>query len=129
MLIPMAAEDVIVGIFCHLKNHSEITADRETLHKAFYQIKSKHPKVMSVFTFRQREQFPESSQLDQALSNLDVAGIISRQNVAPRYYRFEDPLIRSYDRFSKSLLEKAGILDREMEAVASDLEPLVYGKS
>ena len=127
MLMPMAAEDVVLGIFRYMKLHEEakLTADRETLHKAFYAIKEKYPKFMTVFTFRDREQFPESSQLDQALSNLDAAGLISRQNLTPRYYRIEDPLLSSYDKFSKAILENEGIREADIEVLAREIEPIV----
>ncbi|KAA0892091.1 hypothetical protein [Oryzomonas rubra] len=126
MLMPMTAEDVVVGIFCHLKQHDKVklSADRESLHRAFFDIKKKFPRTMSVFTFREREQFPESVQLDQALSNLDAAGLISRQNLTPRYYLFENPLVSSYDKFSKKILSDAGIKDEDVEALAREIETL-----
>lgn len=131
MVMPMAAEDVVVGIFRQIKQHNKakLTSDRETLHKIFYDIKSKYPEIMSVFTFREREQFPESSQLDQALSNLDAAGLISRQNFTPRYYSFEDPLERSYIKFSKKILSDAGFSEEQFDAIASQIELAACGKA
>ena len=131
MLMPMTAEDVVTGIFYHLKQHKKckLTADRETLHKAFFPLKTKFPDIMSVFTFRDREQFPESTQLDQALSNLDAAGLISRQNLTPRYYLFENPLMSSYDRFSRRILTNAGITETAIEAVACEIETMVAGNA
>lgn len=128
MFMPMTAEDVLVGIFYHLKTHDKpkLTADRETLHRAFFRAKEKFPKAMEVFTFRDREQFPESNQLDQALSNLDAAGLISRQNLTPKYYRFEEPLVRSYDRYSKEILATAGILVEEIAKVTEEIETSVF---
>lgn len=129
MLMPMSAEDVVLGIFRYIKTHDEpkLTADRETLHRAFYVIKEKYPKIMAVFTFRDREQFPESSQLDQALSNLDAAGLISRQNLTPRYYRIEDNLLSSYEKFSKAILENEGIGEADIEQLALEIEPILCG--
>lgn len=128
--MPMTAEDIIVGIFYRLQQHQQpkLTADRETLHRAFFNAKKKCPEIMSLFTFREREQFPESNQLDQALSNLDAAGLISRQNLTPKYYRFEDPLSRTYDRFSKKILAEAGIRDKEIDEVTVEIENTVFGK-
>jgi len=133
MRMPMTAEDIIVGIFYHIKkvqkgHDKKITADRETLHRVFYKMKQGHPKLMDVFSFREREHFPESTQLDQALSNLDAAGLISRQNLAPRYYRFENPLVSSYDKFSKGILADAGIEEEEIEAAAREFEQLARGR-
>lgn len=130
MLMPMTAEDIVVGIFCHLQQHNKkkLTADRETLHRAFFNAKVKFPETMRIFTFRQRELFPESTQLDQALSNLDAAGLISRQNLTPKYYRFEDPLRSTYTKFSKEILTNAGILNEEIEKVTSEIEGTVCGE-
>jgi hypothetical protein len=129
MRMPMTAEDIIVCIFYHIKkDQAKITADRETLHRAFYKMKQAHPNLMNVFSFREREHFPESTQLDQALSNLDAAGLISRQNLAPRYYRFERPLAGSYDKFSKSILADAGIDEEEIKVAAKEFGQLARGR-
>lgn len=131
MLMPMAAEDVVVGIFRQIKQHdkAKLSADRETLHTLFYEMKLKYPEIMSVFTFREREQFPESSQLDQALSNLDAAGLISRQNFTPRYYSFEDPLERSYHKFSKKILADAGFNEDQLDIIAKQIELVACGNT
>lgn len=130
MVMPMAADDVVVGIFRQIKQHqkAKLTSDRETLHRIFYDIKNKFPDIMSVFTFRDREQFPESSQLDQALSNLDAAGLISRQNFTPRYYSFEDTLERSYNKFSKKILSDAGFSEKQLDDIAEQIELVACGK-
>lgn len=127
MQMPMTAEDIVVGIFNYLKsdNVSRVTSDREKLHRAFFRIKEKNPEKMSVFTFREREQFPESMQLDQALSNLDAAGLISRQNLTPRYYCFEEPLINSYVSFSKKILEDDGISEKMIESFAKEIKSML----
>lgn len=127
MLMPMTAEDVVVGIFHHMKKHhmEKLTADRERLHRAFYETYIKYPQIMSLFSFRQREVFPESLQLDQALSNLDATGIISRQNLTPRYYQLEESIERSYNNFSKKILLNAGIKEGDIEEIAKDIERLL----
>lgn len=126
----MTADDLLVGIFCYLRQNSDIkklTADREILHKAFYAVKVKFPDKMTTFTFREREQFPESAQLDQALSNLDATGLISRQNLTPRYYLFEDPLVSTYDTFSKKILASSGISEDDLKAFAGEIRDIAYG--
>ena len=125
----MTAEDLVVGIFYNLQQHDKqkLTADRETLHRAFFNAKAKFPRIMALFTFRDREQFPESSQLDQALSNLDATGLISRQNVTPKYYRFEAPLESTFDKFSKKILLDAGICTEDIERVSAEIETVVFG--
>ncbi len=128
MRMPVAPEDVLVGIFFHLKedNRGKITADRESLHKAFYDLKRRYPEVLKLFSFRERELFPESMQLDQALSNLDATGLISRQNLTPRYYRFEAPLVSSYQKFCRDILASAGFDDSNLKAIAQEVEHLTH---
>jgi len=127
MQMPITAEDVVIGIFYHLKKQKtpKLTADREVLHRAFYQASAEHPNTMSLFSFRQREFFPESDQLDQALSNLDATGLIYRQNLTPKYYGFGEPLDTSYRNVSKHLLRAAGINDRKIKTVAAHIARLV----
>ena len=123
----MTAEDVIVGILFHMKKRkiNRLTADREKLHSAFYKMRDKYPQVMSFFSFREREVFPESIQLDQALSNLDATGLISRQNLTPRYYSFEDSLGNSYKNILKYILPAAGIKEDQLKKLADNIAELV----
>ena len=102
-----------------------MTADREKLHRAFFHVSAKHPKIMSLFSFRQREIFPESVQLDQALSNLDATGLISRQNVTPNYYSFEEPLKKGYEKFSGRILVAAGIDEIALRNAANDITAMI----
>ena len=127
MQMPVTAEDVILGILYHMKKHNikKLTADREKLHRAFFDMSKKFPRVMSSFSFREREMFPESFQLDQALSNLDATGLISRQNLTPRYYFFENSLDKSYKNFSKKIINESGIKETEIKKMAVDIAKLV----
>ncbi|HPJ69059.1 MAG TPA: hypothetical protein PLQ82_13795 [Desulfobacteraceae bacterium] len=122
--MPLTAEDIVVGIFYFMKKNAtmkRVTADREKLHRAFHVAKIDYPEVLSIFSFRKREIFSESAQLDQALSNLDATGLISRQNLTPRYYCFEDSLDRGYTNFSKRIIESAGIKEEDIQKVADYL--------
>jgi len=65
--------------------------------------------------------FPESNQLDQALSNLDATGLISRQNLTPRYYFLEKSLDSSYKKYSKKILLEAGIKEADICKVALNI--------
>jgi hypothetical protein len=127
MQMPITAEDMLVGIFYYMKKKetSKLTADREKLHRAFFDATAKHTNMKSLFSFRERELFPESPQLDQALSNLDATGLISRRNLTPKYYFFEEPLEDSYINISKNILLKAGFDDTQIETVAMDISNLV----
>jgi len=121
--MPMTADDILVSIFYHIKKQKKqkLTANREILHNAFYNARIKYPKVMSLFSFREREVFPESNQLDQALSNLDATGLISRQNLTPRYYFLEKSLDSSYKKYSKKILLEAGIKEADICKVALNI--------
>lgn len=123
MQMPITAEDLIVGIFYYMKKQRtpKLTADREKLHRAFFNACEKHHDVMSLFSFRQRELFPESPQLDQALSNLDATGLISRRNLTPKHYYLEESLDKSYKNFSKKILHEAGFKEAEIKIVAMDI--------
>ena len=125
--MPMTADDLVVGIFYYLKKNkkTKLTADREKLHQAFFRATREYPKIMSVLSFRNREQFPESAQLDQALSNLDATSIISRQNLTPRYYHLENSLDNSYDKFSKNILINAGIQENDLNNLAVSIKDLL----
>jgi hypothetical protein len=129
MQMPITAEDIIVGVFYHIKNKnnkSKLPADREILHRAFYDMSKNYSSIMSLFSFRDRESFPESSQLDQALSNLDATGLISRQNLTPRYYLVEDSLDKSYKNYSKKIIRSAGIKESEIAKLADNITDKIY---
>lgn len=119
----MTAEDVIIGIFYYMKKEQKdkFTADREKLHRAFHLAQKDYPEALSIFCFRERELFPESVELDQALSNLDATGLISRQNLTPRFYCFDDSLDSNYNDFSKDILDSAGIREIDLKKAATYL--------
>ena len=127
---PLTADDVVVGILYVLHKGNpdlKITADRERLHRAFKMlVDSGCDALRKTFSFRQREFFAESSELDQALSNLDAAGLIARYNQTPKYYTVSDSLKVCFDDFSKPTLETEGItedlLGREALRLAGQLE-------
>lgn len=110
--MPLTADDVLVGILHEWRKAegtNRLTADRQLLHTAFAKVQTQFAQMMGVFSFRQRETFAESAELDQALSNLDATGLISRYNQTPRYYMLADSLEMCYETFSKGILEQAGI--------------------
>jgi hypothetical protein len=124
MQMPMTPEDIVVGVFYQMMQDKKtrLTSDREQLHNAFFLAHKNYPEIMSQFTFRRREFFSESVQLDQALSNLDATGLISRQNLTPKYYQIETPLKKSYKLFSKEILNKAGVNIKDIKKIAQSIE-------
>lgn len=81
MHTPMTAEDIIAGTFHHSREGSirKATAGRKSPHKTFFEVKRDLPGLLKLFTFRVREIFPGSVQLDRALSGMDAAGHIPRK--------------------------------------------------
>ncbi len=122
MKLRLAADDIFIALlkFAGAEIQNKIfTSDREKIHSAMYSLKEKNPKVMAKFNFRNRELFPESSELDQALSNLDSCGLIERYNNVPRYYKMNPEKIDAvFDNFSQGLISENGIEISEVEELA-----------
>lgn len=120
--MPLTADDVLVGILHELRKEVagvRLTTDRQQLHTAFAELQKRFAWMTPMFSFRQREAFPESPELDQALSNLDATGLISRYNQTPRYYTLGEGLDVCYDTFSKHILDQAGIRDKDIADAAN----------
>ena len=120
MELRLAVDDIVIALLHFAKIDNAIfTSDRETIHRAFNNLKKENPEIMKKFNFRRRELFPESAELDQALSNLDSCGLIERYNNAPRYYKInKNHIRRAYNDFSKELINKNGIAIEELEKLA-----------
>jgi len=134
MLMTLTPDDVLVGIFYFLGDfeHNEnrrVTTDREKIHKAFFNLKQKYPTLMNNFTFRDRGEFQESSELDQALSNLDASGLISRFNLTPRFYVIEKLLENNYSSFVKKILINSGINEDDLKKAAGFLGPEIMSEA
>ncbi len=125
MLMPLTADDIVVGVLhfaqSSLTSEKKLSADRQKLHRAFFEIIQKHATFANEFTFRNRDAFQESMELDQALSNLDATGFISRYNQTPRYYVIEAALEDGYQKFSKKILESGGIKEDFLKEAAAIL--------
>jgi hypothetical protein len=125
MLMPLTADDIVVGVLhfaqSSLTGEKKLSADRRKLHRAFFEIIQKHAIFSNEFTFRNRDAFQESTELDQAFSNLDATGFISRYNQTPRYYIVEPALEEGYQKFSKKILEGGGIKEEFLKEAAAIL--------
>ncbi len=120
MKLRLAADDIIIALLELAEiDDDTFTSDRETIHRAFYMLKKENPKVMAKFNFRERELFPESFELDQALSNLDSCGLIERYNNIPRYYKINRNKIKAvFSKFSKGLILDNDISIEDVEKLA-----------
>jgi hypothetical protein len=125
MLMPLTADDIVVGVLHFaqgfLSSEKKLSADRQKLHSAFFEITQKDATCAGEFTFRDRDAFQESMELDQALSNLDATGFISRYNQTPRYYVIEPALEDGYQKFSKKILDDGGIDEDFLKQAAAIL--------
>lgn len=123
MIGRLGVEDIIVGIFysCYDNGVNEITLDREKLHKAFYKLKERYPEEMKKFNFRQREVFPESTELDLALSNVNGVCLSMKLGINSRYILEGDKLTHTYKTHSGPLLEDRGIARCKIEEMAKTI--------
>ena len=64
-------------------------ADREKIHKTFYSLKQRYSDFFKEFTFNAYKMFPRSEELDQALSNLEFCGFLSKHNPFLEYYEIK----------------------------------------
>jgi len=124
MDMPLTADDVVVGILHELRRLEpgiRLTADRQRLHTAFGCLRKQFAWMAPLFTFRQREAFAESPELDQAFSNLDATGLISRYNQTPRYYILDEGLDVCFETYSQQLLGQAGVTDCQLACAAKTI--------
>lgn len=113
------ADDVLVGIFHFTSGGSrQFTADRERLHRVFHDLRKQDASALRPVTFRNKGIFPESQSLDQALANLEAAGLLRRQNDAPLFYFIQDDLDKAYKKHVRSRLQKAGIKREQLKKIS-----------
>lgn len=119
-------DDVVVGLLALVRaSECTFTADREFLHRAFSALKVGFEAPLASLTFRSKGAFPESLDLDQALCNLEAAGLLHRKNQAPRFYEIDAVVPEAYARFAHRRLESLGIDDATMQSMASRLRELL----
>lgn len=95
------------------------TADRETIHRVFYDLRQEAPEALGQLRFRKRYLFPESRALDQALSNLEATGLLRRKNEAPRLYFVGKAIHHAYERFVAERLQQSDIEEVRFEKLAA----------
>lgn len=114
-------DDIVIAILHYVKTgNRSFTADRETLHRTFFNLKEIDPKSMKVLGFRDRGMFPESTELDQAFSNLEATGLLRRRNEAPRCYFIQDELDGAYRDFVSKRIRSVGIKNTQVKKLAAD---------
>ncbi|MFX0200950.1 MAG: hypothetical protein ACFFCW_32930 [Candidatus Hodarchaeota archaeon] len=114
-------DDIVIAILHHVKTGDRsFTADREKLHRTFFRLKNSDPKSMKVLGFRDRGMFPESTELDQAFSNLEATGLLQRQNENPRCYFIQKELDGAYQDFVSKRIKSVGIKNTQVKKLAED---------
>ncbi len=117
-------DDVVIAVLHELwreRGVQQFTADREQLHRAFFALKQRIPKLFAPLQFREKGLFPESEALDQALANLEASGLLRRHNEAPRCYLIQEQLGDSFSRFVSQRLEVAVLDEASIDEAAREL--------
>jgi hypothetical protein len=127
----VSPDDVVIGVLRlawgpkESRTITKFTPDRADIHSIFYELKKEYPSVFSCFVFRNRGLFYESEQLDQALANLERAGVLHRHNEVPRYYEIQDYLDSAYNEFAGSYLNQGGINESAIQLAAARFAEMV----
>jgi hypothetical protein len=115
-------DDIVLAILSQLPRTTKMfSANREKLHRAFYQMKEAHKDQLSDLAFRDRGFFPESPGLDQALANLEASGLLHRMNESPLFYEIDSEIKESYSSFAKKRLDARGFTATQAEEMADAL--------
>jgi hypothetical protein len=88
----MFADDVVVLVLSGLGPNTTFTTNEETIHEAFYQLSIEHPTEFESFFFNKDGIYPFSSQIDQALFNLEQSGILRKHNPKLEDYEITDKI-------------------------------------
>lgn len=87
-------EDIIISLFNFFPG-KEFSADREKLHRAFYDLSKEEPTLFEEFTFNTDKLFPKCEALDQALNNLEFSRYLRKFNPYLDSYQIET-VLKSY---------------------------------
>ena len=78
--------DVVVYLLALLERE-KMTADDETIHSAFHELKKHYPELLKDLTFSRGDIFPFSNELQRSLFNLLNSGIMEAINPVYEVYR------------------------------------------
>jgi len=77
----------VVAYLLSLLEEQKMTADDETIHSAFHELKKDHPELLNDLTFSHGDIFPFSNELQTSLFNLQNSGIMEAINPVYEVYR------------------------------------------
>jgi len=118
----LSSPEYIISAILHFlpRDKRRFTADRERLHKFFYDMKKKYPGLLQNIRFRERYPFPESRALDQALANFEAAGLLLRKSNMLEYYYIKDEMDNYFETFAKTRLCREGLNCKALKNLTSE---------
>lgn len=109
-------DDVLLGMFYFLPDGSSFMRDREKLGR-FLAKKKEDYAVLKDISFRVRE-FPESEEIDQAMKNLAVTGMLISYSNSPNTYHVSPASKRVFEGCLGGLFDKTELNELEQLALA-----------
>ena len=114
-------DDKVAAIF-YFTGLDRITTDSQSLHTAFYKLRSQHSELLGDLHFKAGGRFPYSEDLEQTFPGLVLGGLVSQE--AP-WYRFYTISSRQRKLIEKNVVPifSEGEL-REIKEIASEIKKL-----
>lgn len=134
MKLRLAADDILIGILYFAKDklpENKFTMSREKINKTFYSLKELCPDIMTKFTFRHRELYPDCHALNMAISNLCDSGVLFSGCSMDRRYQicdrdhFKGNISQVYATYVKNLIEDAGFTEERIKTVSDTFVELI----
>ena len=112
-------DDIIAGIICQMKE-TEISASPLKIHRAFYELKQKHPDILRPFNFFKGNINHFSKLLERVLFRLEQASLLGTINPTFDYYNIRDD---TKEKFKKMVLFRFSNEEKdELKTIAKELE-------
>lgn len=134
MKLRLAVDDILIGILYFAKDklpENKFTMSREKINKTFYRLKELYPDIMTKFTFRHREVYPDCHALNMAISNLCDSGVLFFGCSMDRRYQicnsehFKSNISGVYNTYVKKLIEDAGFTEEYIKTVSDTFVELI----
>jgi len=113
------ADDALVAILHFLpKKKGRFNADRKVIHETFAELSKEFPGPLGGIEFRQQYLFPDSPELDQALSVLEASHMLTRVNNTPRFYFVQEAVHDAFRLYVKKDLKTANVSPQVYREIA-----------
>lgn len=117
-------EDTLISIFHYFpKEIKEFTADREIIHRAFYEVSRNYPNIFKGFAFNMDKLFPTCLNLDQALHNLKYCSFIEISTPSLNTYRLNRESIDAIFQDLESKLDP--LIDNQIQEISEKTYPIL----